>query len=396
MSTTQTSRRSTDGVELVHFWEEGDGRAMLDAVLEEFGSRHPGVTVTDQPYQMGEHGMMIKSRMLRQDSPELFVEWPGQNLEPYHDAGAVHPITDLWEDNGWLDVFVDGAIDRCRMDGDLVGIPVDIHRMNNLWYHVDLVEQYGVDPTGIDDPREFLEVLAQCHDLPVVGMEQPMKNPDDVLQIWSAIAIGLFGSEVFETITNGNPGRHRSELEEALALMDDYTEYAREGAYFEDMVGANERFLDEQSVFFYQGDWMAGVYGEEEDFEYGRDWGRVNFPGTDGVYQLGMDTIVPSAWTDFTDDTRAFLEFVGSTQALELLNRMKGSIPPRRDVSLDGYPQVLQEQHRDFKAADHFPGGHALQVKPEVFVEARSAISTYLATGDVDRTANELADAYRQ
>jgi len=396
MSTTQTSRRATDGVELVHFWEEGDGRAMLDAVLEEFGSRHPGVTVTDQPYQMGEHGMMIKSRMLRQDSPELFVEWPGQNLEPYYDAGAVHPITDLWEDNGWPDVFVDGAIDRVRMDGDLVGVPVDIHRMNNLWYHVDLVEQYGVDLAGIDDPREFLEVLEQCHDLPVVGMEQPMKNPDDVLQVWSAITIGQFGSDVFETITRGHPGRHESELRQALELMDDYTEYAREGVYFDDMVGANDRFLDEQSVFFYQGDWMAGVYGEEDDFEYGRDWGRVNFPGTDGVYQLGMDTIVPSAWTEFTDDTRSLLEFVGSTEALELLNRMKGSIPPRRDVSLDGYPQVLQEQHRDFRAADHFPGGHALQVKPEVFVEARSAISTYLSTGDVDRTAAELADAYRQ
>jgi glucose/mannose transport system substrate-binding protein len=345
---------------------------------------------------MGEHGMMIKSRMLQQDSPDLFVEWPGQNLGPYYDAGAVRPITDLWETNGWFDAFVDGAIDRCRIEGDLVGVPVDIHRMNNLWYHVDLVDQYGVDPAGIGDPREFLEVLQQCHDLPVIGLEQPMKNPDDVLQVWSAIVIGLFGAEVFETITTGDPGRHRSELEEALALMDRYADYARERSAFDDMVDANDRFLDGKSVFFYQGDWMAGVYGETDDFEYDRDWGRVNFPGTDGVYMLGIDAIVPSAWTEFDDDTRAFLEFVGSTDALESLNRMKGSIPPRRDISLDSYPQVLQEQYRDFKAAEHFPGGHALQVRPDVFVEARSAISTYLSTGDLDRTAEQLADAYRQ
>jgi len=94
---------------------------MLDAVLAEFGSRHPDVTVTDQPYQMGEHGMMIKIRMLQQDSPELFVEWPGQNLEPYYDAGAVHSVTDLWEDNGWLDVFVEGrsAISTSLSTGDV-------------------------------------------------------------------------------------------------------------------------------------------------------------------------------------------------------------------------------------------------------------------------------------
>jgi glucose/mannose transport system substrate-binding protein len=396
MSHSRADRQVGGTVELAHFWEEGDGRAMLDAVLDGFSTQHPNVQVTDQPYQMGEHGMMIKSRMLQQDSPDLFVEWPGQNLEPYYDAGAVRPITDLWETNGWIDAFVDGAIDRCRIEGDLVGVPVDIHRMNNLWYHVDLVDQYGVDPAGIGDPREFLEVLQQCHDLPVIGLEQPMKNPDDVLQVWSAIVIGLFGAEVFETITTGDPGRHRSELEEALALMDRYAEYARERSAFDDMVDANDRFLDGKSVFFYQGDWMAGVYGETDDFEYDRDWGRVNFPGTDGVYMLGIDAIVPSAWTEFDDDTRAFLEFVGSTDALESLNRMKGSIPPRRDISLDSYPQVLQEQYRDFKAAEHFPGGHALQVRPDVFVEARSAISTYLSTGDLDRTAEQLADAYRQ
>lgn len=388
------TRNVSRSLELAHFWAEGDGREMLDATLEGFRSRHPNVEVTDQPYAMGPHGMMIKSRMLRRDPPNVFVEWPGQNLEPYQDAGATHDIGDIWADNDWESVFVEGARDRVHINGEYVGVPVDIHRMNNLFYHADMAEAYGIDPGRIDDPRELLEVMGQFEDREEVMLEQPMKNPDDVLQMWSAIVVGQFGADVFEEITAGETRRHESEMREAMRMFDRYAEYTREDAAFMDMIDANERFLDRDAFSFMQGDWMAGEYGQIDGFDYGEEWERVNFPGTDGVYMLGMDAIVPASGAELHEGTRAFLEYVGSTEALERLNRIKGSIPPRRDVSMDAYPQFLQEQYRDFKSARYFPAGHALQVRPDEFIEARSAISTYLATGDVDQTASELMAAY--
>ena len=46
----------------------------------------------------------------------------------------------------------------------------------------------------------------------------------------------------------GNPDRHESERKQGLELVDGYAEYAREGAAFDDMAGASERFLDRKSV----------------------------------------------------------------------------------------------------------------------------------------------------
>ncbi|MFB6141367.1 MAG: ABC transporter substrate-binding protein [Halosimplex sp.] len=389
---TGLGRSRGGSVELAHFWAEGDGAEMLAAVLEQFRSRHPEVDVSDRMYD--NHGMAIKSRMLREDPPPVFVEWPGDNLRPYHEAGGVRPVTDLWEENGWTRSFIDGPRGWAQLGGEFVGIPVDIHRMNNLFYRVDLAEEHGVDPRRIDDPRELLEVMEQVETDAHIGMHQPMKNPSTVLQLWSMCVIGQFGSETYRAITDGDATAHRSEIREAVELVDAFSALASDDAAFIDMVEANQRFIDGGSVFYHQGDWMAGMYEEEPDFEYGRDWDRVNFPGTDGAYVLGMDLLVAAAGVEFTDATRTFLEFMASPDALETLNRIKGSIPPRSDVSLDAFPPMLREQFEDFQSASHFPAGHALEVSPETFVNAKIAMSEFIAQRDVEATTEALVDAY--
>jgi len=398
MSRSRADRQTGGTVELAHFWAEGDGRAMLEAVLEAFDRRHPEVRVADRSYD--NHGLAIKSRILREDPPSLFVEWPDQNLVPYDQAGALRDLSELWADNGWERAFVDGVCERSRIDDRYVGVPVDIHRMNNLFYHVDLVEERAIDPGSIGTPREFVEVLETHADATgvdgrrLVGMTQPMKNPQTVLQFWATVFIGQFGAEAFEDLTDGNASAHRAEMHEALELVEAVWDLTDDDATFIDQVTASERFADRESLFFNQGDWMAGAFAEVPDFEYGEDWSRANFPGTDGVYMLGIDLVASASTAEFDAPTRAFLEFLGSRDALEVLNRVKGSIPPRTDVDMDEYPPFLREQHRDFTRADHFPAGHALEVTPDVFIEARTAMSEFLTSRDLDATVDQLVDAY--
>jgi glucose/mannose transport system substrate-binding protein len=266
--------------------------------------------------------------------------------------------------------------------------------MNNVFYHVELAEAEGIDPATIADSREYLEVLETFGDEGRIGLEQPMKNPSDVLQLLANIVMGQFGAEVYEGLTQGQTRNYRSELRESVELLDAYADLAREDATFIDMVEANDRFVDRKSLFYCQGDWMAGAYADETNFEYGEHWDRANFPGTDGIFMLSTDALVAAADAEFDEQTRAFLEFMASPGAQETLNRIKGSIPPREDVSLDAFPPILQEQFQDFKDARHFPAGHALQVSPEQFVEAKIAASEFVTTRDVEATTQALLDAY--
>ena len=382
-------------LEIGHFFGEGDGQTMLEALLEGFTSKHPNVTVTDQSYSNTAHDLEIKCRILRQDPPGVFVEWPGNNLRPSIDADVIMDISELWDRNDLHRAFNDGARELVSFDGKQYGVPITIHRKNNLFYNVALAEERGIDPARIDDPREFLDVLRQCHDDGVVGMAQPMKNPWTVLQLWSQILIGIAGADVYDDIAAGNAKRHEREIRESIELLDQYAAFGNENANFQGMVGANDVFTDRDAVFFHQGDWVAGAYAEVEDFDYRRDWDHVPFPGTDDTYVMGMDSIVAPADAPNPDASQTFLEYIASKEALKTINGIKGSIPPRSDVSLDDFPQFLQDQYDDFNRVSNHTGGQKSMVLPDIGIEQRLAFSTFIAERDVDQTVSELIAAYQ-
>ena len=392
MSVGTEQRQRGTPLDIAHFWQPGDGAEMFEAVLERFRSNHPNVTVTEESY--ANHGLAIKSRMLQEDPPSLFLEWPGRNLDPYVEAGAVRDITEFWDRFDLEASYIEGPADLANYDGRYLAVPVDIHRMNNLFYNVELVEEIGVDPRTIADPRELIDVLEQADDAGVVGLQIPMKNPWTVLMLWSGILIAQFGADAWADISAGRVRPHESEIREAVEIFDAYADLASEDANFLDMIGGNDRFMEGESVFFHQGDWVAGMYEERDGFDYQSEWDHVPFPGSEGTYRMGVDSFVGSADEGNTDDLETFLAFMASPDTLELLNRMKGSIPPRRDVSLDRYPRFLQNQFDDFTAARDFVSGHSSDVPPESFIEAKTAASNYMASRDVERAAADFIDAY--
>ncbi|WP_008523961.1 ABC transporter substrate-binding protein [Halorhabdus tiamatea] len=387
-----TSIKGVAGVEIAHAWAEGDGKRPLESLLEGFESRHPDVTVTDQYYP--DLSLTVKSRILSENPPSTWVEWPGESLTPYMEASVLADISELWTETDMSEAYLEGPQNLARIDGEYVAVPINIHRLNSLFYNTELVEEHGLDPGRIESPRAFLDVLEEIDTDSVIGLQQPMKNPWTVLQLFSMLLIGQFGPETYRNVTGGDGPAYENEIRETVTLLDRYADLASEDATFLGMVEANEQFIDGESIFFTQGDWVAGTYRDIEGFDYGSEWDHVPFPGTDGVYAMGMDAIVASADQQGEKDTRTFLEFVGSPTALQAYNKEKGAIPPRRDVAIDGYPPFLQDQYRDFKQSGEQVGSDALETHPERFVDAKAALARFVAERDVESTTQDFLEAY--
>lgn len=394
MSRTSTGTRA-GGVELVHRLVGGDGGAAIDAFLDGFDRRYPDTDLSDVTNE--NLSLEVKSRILKEEPPDAWIEWPGRNLQPYVDSHTIGDVTDVWESGDMEANYLDGPREAARFDGAYRAVPLNIHRINNLFYNVDRVAAVGIDPSAIDSPRAFAEVLRDIDaETPHVGMVFPMKNPWTVLQMWETVLLGEHGHDTYRAVTDESAAPHRREVVDSLDIVKLYGEVATDDKLYMSLTDANERFVDGESVFFHQGDWAAGAYSEAPSFDYREDWDHVPFPGTDGLYAMNMDAVVASETTANPDAVSSLLSYAGSADGQERFNRKKGSIPPRTDADTSGFTPFLQEQQSDFERSASQPLSitHGLGARPDQLIELKTAMSEFVATWDVEATADTVVEIF--
>lgn len=383
--------------EIVHWWTAGGEEEALDALLDGYQEQYPGVDIDNNPAPGGAGSALdaaIRSRIVDETPPSTFQIWPGESLRPYTDAGVLASVEDLWDDE-MRDAYLDSVMEVASPEGELVAVPINIHRLNNLFYNVEIVDDAGIDPEGIEDPVALLDALESADDAGYTGMAHQTSTEWSTVQLWETVFIAQHGVEAFEQYVAGETDDLEDEIRESLELVVDY------GDYFSPDAGAiawdegNAQVIDGEAAFIHQGDWAAGQYGEA-DFAYEDEWDFVPYPGTEGVYSLVMDSFVMPEPNPSPEATEAFLDYCGTVEAQERFNPIKGSIPPRTDVPIDEFPPFLQDQMADFEASDAQPTtiAHGSAVRPEVKSEIEESFAQFIETWDVEEMTQDLLGAH--
>lgn len=388
--------------EIVHWWTAGGEQEALDALLKGFQEQYPDIEVENNPAPGGAGSALdtvIKNRVLNQNPPSTFQIWPGKALYPYTDADLLNDISDsVWSNNNMEGNYLQGVKDAAKAGTDnFVSVPINIHRLNNLFYNKSVVESAGVDPTNIGDPSALLgamETVAQETD--ATPMAHQTQSPWSSVQLWETILIGENGVDTFQTFTDGDVASVESEVKSALRRVKEYSNHFPEDAGSISWDQGNSMVVNGEAAFIHQGDWAAGQYNAADSFEYDSDWGNVAFPGTEGVYSLVMDSFVFPKNNPSPDATTKFLTYCGTKDAQKRFNTKKGSIPPRTDVSMDEFGPFLQAQSEDFANSDSQPAtvGHGTAVRPEVKSNIEGAFASFHESYNVNGTYDELVSAF--
>ncbi|WP_211194982.1 ABC transporter substrate-binding protein [Halorhabdus amylolytica] len=379
-------------IEVMHDWEDGDGRAAIDGLLDVY-RRNSGGSADERTADSVR--LSAKTGLLREDPPDVWFDWPGKNLEPYLEADVLADLTDVWQEHDLESRYISGARDVARDEDRYVALPMNIHRLNNLFYDVETVESAGVDPSDAGSPREFLEVLEQVVDATdAVGLIQPWKNPVPVLQLWETTLIGEFGADTYRSIVDGDVRANRGQIEEALELVRGIADFVPERSLFLDIAEAPVEFVSSNAAFYVQGDWSTSVFNAAEDFSFRADWGHAAFPGTEGLYQMNMDATLVPKMIGRTDAMDAFLATVGSVEGQVAFNAQKGSIPPRTDVPDDEFSPFQRMQMDAFEHSRSQPASvaHGLAVRPDRYIELLTTFVSFTETWDVDATTRAVVD----
>jgi len=388
---------SMNQIELLHAWSSGDGSAAIEALIEGFSEAHPDVEFAEEPVNGAARGnldQVVTNRLQSNNPPSTFQTWPGKTLQKF--AEAYEGIEeDVWTDD-LTNNYLEGPKAQAQLDGTYVTVPLNIHRINNLFYNVEVVEQAGVDPTSLSSPADVVsacETIASETD--AVPFAQQTSGTWSTTQLWETVLLAQAGIDGYESFINGEGDQQQ--VQSALENVVELSEYYPGDSSSITFTEANTMVMEGNAAFIHQGDWAAGAYRGSDEFNYGEQWNQVTYPGTDGSYLLNMDSFPYFANNPSPEATKTFLSYCGTTDAQVRFNAEKGSIPPRGDADVSELSTFQQDQYEDFNNADNQPPSveHGLAVAPGIKTNISSAFSAFLENYDAATTAEELVGAFQ-
>ncbi|WP_158057217.1 ABC transporter substrate-binding protein [Halorussus halophilus] len=392
---------SGNTLEVQHWWTGGDGAAAVEALFEGFKKEYPDVKVNQNPVSGGAGQNLktvIKKRVLNNNPPSSWQAWPGANLTPYVEADKLKDISSsVWGKNGMKDAYKQGPKDAAKPNGTFVTVPLNIHRLNNLFYNKKVVEDAGVDPASIKKPSDLTAAMKKVeNNTDAVGMAHQTKSAWSTGQMWAQVLLGEHGKSTYEAFTKGKVSANKKAIKNSLSIVKEYTQYFNDDAGSLGWTEANKKIINGEAAFFHQGDWAAGMYRGADSFEFDKQWGHVPFPGSKGVYALNMDSFPMPKNNPSPEAAKKFLRYVGSKDAQKRFNPKKGSIPPRTDVSKDAFGPFLSSQMDDFANSKSQVQSiqHGLALPPEQLSSFGEAMSTFISNWNVEKTYSQIESAF--
>jgi glucose/mannose transport system substrate-binding protein len=343
-------------VTLYYWWSSVSEMAALDALVQAFKEKYPGVTVTRRPSagHRGGGGMFWRvSQAVSAGGPSsIFQVHTGAPLRPYVDGGLLAPIDEVWTASGLEKVAPAMLRKMCTLDGHYYSVPANVHRDNLVWYNKALLERHGVDPGSLTT----WDALWKAADkLRAGGLGSPLQIGEDwTLSVGLESILAGLGIEVYEDWINGKiTAGDDPRLLEGFGVLKRYLSYANPDHARTGWDTTIKRLIQGETALCLMGDWANGEF-QLAKLRYGRDYGAFPAPGTKGMYAVAADSFAQTRSAASGTSSGQWLTLAASRDGQDAFNSVKGSISVRTDADVTRYDSYQRAALADFKAARHF------------------------------------------
>ena len=380
-------------LEIFSWWTGGGEEAGLNALIARFSELYPDVNVNNAAVAGGSGvnaRAVLTTRMLGGDPPDTFQVHAGEELNAlWVAAGLMQPLNEIYEANGWMEQFPQGLLDLITDEaGSIYVVPVNIHRSNVLWYVPANLEQWGVTVPATWD--EF--VTTTCPALQAAGVT-PLTVGENWTQVhlWESVALGVLGVEAYNGLWDGSTNWTSPEVINTFTVLGQVMDCANDDMNALTWQDASQRVANGEAAFNIMGDWAAGYFLVDLALEPGTGFAWAASPGTDGVFMMLSDTFGLPVGAPNADAVRAWLSFLGTAEAQDLFNPVKGSLPANTTADIGNaelYNAYFQNAYEDW-TTNQIVGSlaHGLVAAPAF----SNGFNNIIATFQGDRDANNAA-----
>ena len=384
-------------LEVFSWWTSGGEAAALNALFNTYKKQYAGVGIINATVAGGggtSAKPVLQTRLAVNNPPDTWQTHPGWELiGQYVEPGYCDPITELYQSDGWDKAYPKALVDMVSEDGKAYAVLAGVHHGNVLWYNKRLLDKLGIK---IGSDLSFDQFFAICDKLKQAGIPALGVGDSGIwasAQLFENTLLGVVGPQGWADLFSGRMKWDDPKVKTAMqyfARMQNYINPDHASLTWDQAV---KELMDGKVAFNSMGDWADGEF-IKANLKENQDFGWVNHPGTSGSFIIVADGFTLAKGAPHKESAIAWLKSVGSKEAQEAFNPLKGSIPARTDVDrskFDGYHRwSMDEFAKDNLVPSCVHGGAA----PESFQKAlNDAVTSFVQDRNIDTFATALVQA---
>ncbi|MBV9105339.1 MAG: extracellular solute-binding protein [Verrucomicrobia bacterium] len=381
-------------MEVFSWWTSGGEAAALNALFENYEKQYPGVGIINATVAGGSGTgarPVLQTRLAVNNPPDTWQSHPGwELLGQYVRPGYCEAITELYQSAGWEKAFPKALVNLVSQNGNAYAVLTGVHHGNVLWYNKKLLEKNGIK---VGENMTFDEFFAICEKLKSIGIPAIGVGDSGIWassQLFENTLLGVVGPQGWVDLFTGKMSWDDPKVKQAMtyfAKMRDYINPDHAKLTWDQAV---KELMDGKVAFNSMGDWADGEFIKAH-LKENVDFGWVNHPGTGGAFLIVADGFTLAKGAPHKEAAIAWLKSIGSKEAQEAFNTLKGSIPARTDVDKSQFDRYHQWSMGEFAKDKLLPSCVHGEAAPEAFQKAlNDAVSAFVIDRNVDNFANAL------
>jgi glucose/mannose transport system substrate-binding protein len=388
---------ATSQLEVFSWWTGGGEAHGLEALIKIWNKQHPNTRFKNETVAGGagtNAKAVLAQRLAAKKPPDSFQGHAGAELQDYIKAGQLEPIDAVYKRYGLGKVFPQQLIQQIRYKGKLYSVPVNIHRANVLWYNPATLRKAKI--TGVPKTwGQFISALKKAKSaglIPLALGEQWTQK-----HLLETVMIGKLGPSGWSALWKKGGNWNSPNVKAALSRFRELLTYTNTDAASLTWQDASKLVADGKAAFNIMGDWADGYFRVDLKKKPNTGYGWAPVPGTVGVYDWLSDSFTLPKGAPHRAAAVQWLGFLGSRQAQDTFNPLKGSIPARKDAQARKYGPYLKwalAQWKSNKLAGSL--AHGVVASNAWNTDIDTALGLFMQNKNVDRFQSALVSAAKK
>jgi glucose/mannose transport system substrate-binding protein len=382
-------------LEVFSWWTSPGEATALQTLFDAFTAQYPDVEIVNSAVAGGagvNAQAVLQTRLQGNEPPDSWQTHVGRELvDRYVVPGYCEPITELFESEGWADVMPQGLVEQATWESEQYSVPVNVHRGNTLWYNKQILADNGVE---VGDTISVDEFISACDTLKAAGVTALAFSNQEGFQgsqMFESTLLGVAGPDTYNALFRGELAWDDEGARQAADTYAKFLEYVNQDFTALAWNDAINMVIDGRAAFNSMGDW---AYGEVVARDAVDNIGWVSHPGTAGSFVLVVDSFTLPQGAPNRENAMNWLRILGTKEAQEAFNPLKGSIAARTDVNRDIFSPYHQWSMDGFASDALVPSvAHGMGASPAFQQALLDASAAFVADKDVDTYLAMLTDA---